>query len=398
MSPNKCLAFNILTDFFYKMFHNFRDLHQCVKLQKLEIGSQGIVHLLTRKQKHEGGNYTMETVLKTMYPVDDDQILPDHLLYEYIVGKEMNKFNATPNVNQTLNLYKLKDNHNDNKQLKVQFLRRVCKINDALIADSCKYPPLYAIEQVYVPYSMMLYVKMRREEIKKHSDFIQHDLLCILFQVYAFLRIYQNVYTHYDVHLFNVLIVEVPEYTLWFRYIDTDADREVSFRCRYLVKLIDYGRSYVKNVTERFVESLCTQCEDCGKFQGYYSFAKEKKFENYFNNLYVNRSTDLRLLNMIKTEFPLIQKKNAIIGSLVRKVRYVKDRNVTVTREILKSGKNNNKINNVEDAYEELFGAMKKQQQQQKGHEKQEHKVLGKFTIHTRIVDSISATTPYSFV
>ena len=69
-----------------------------------------------------------------------------------------------------------------------------------------------------------------------------------------------------------------------------------------------------------------------------------------------------------------------------------------MTREILKSGKNNNKINNVEDAYEELFGAMKKQQQQQKGHEKQEHKVLGKFTIHTRIVDSISATTPYSFV
>ena len=99
MSPNKCLAFNILTDFFYKMFHNFRDLNQCVKLQKLEIGSQGIVHLLTRKQKHEGGNYTMETVLKTMKDVDDDQILPDHLLYEFIVGKEMNKFNATPNVN-----------------------------------------------------------------------------------------------------------------------------------------------------------------------------------------------------------------------------------------------------------------------------------------------------------
>ena len=393
MSPNKCLAFNILTNFFYKMFHNFRDLHQCVKLQKFGVGSQGIVYVLTRKEKDKGGNYTMNTVLKTMKPVDDDQILSDHLLYEYIVGKEMNKFNATPNVIRTLNLYKLKDNKH--KKLKVQLLRRVCKINDAVIADSCKYPPLYAIEQVYVPYSMMLYKKMRREEKKKHSDFIQHDLLCILFQVYAFLRIYQNVYTHYDVHFFNVLIVEVPEYTLGFRYIDTDTDREVSFRCRYLVKLIDYGRSYVKNVTERFVESLCERCEDCGKFQGYYNFAKEKKLEKYFNNSYVNRSTDLRLLNMTKTEFPLIQKKNTIIGSLVRKVEYVKD---TVTREILKSGKNNNKINNVEDAYEELFGAMKKQQQQQKGHEKQEHKVLGKFTIHTRIVDSISATTPYSFV
>jgi hypothetical protein len=97
---------------------------------------------------------------------------------------------------------------------------------------------------------------------------------------------------------------------------------------------------------------------------------------------------------MIKTEFPLIQKKNTIIGSLVRKVRY---RNVTVTQEVLKSGRINNKINNVEDAYDELCSAMKKQKQQQ--HKEEERSsVLGKFTIHTRIVDSISATTPYSFV
>ena len=149
---------------------------------------------------------------------------------------------------------------------------------------------------------------MQWEEENKHSNsnFIKHNLLCTLFQVHSFLCMYQNVYMHYDVHFFNLLIIKVPVYTLLFHYIHMDADCELLFHCNYPVKLIDYGCLYIKNVMECFIKSLCGQFKDCGKFEGYYNFTNDKNIEQNFNISYVNRSTDMRLLNMVKNKCPLV--------------------------------------------------------------------------------------------
>ena len=75
----------------------------------------------------------------------------------------------------------------------------------------------------------------------------------VLFQVYAFLRIYQNVFTHYDLHIENVLLISIPNHTLYFSYTDTNSKQKIAFISKYLVKIIDYGSYYCQKITESFV-------------------------------------------------------------------------------------------------------------------------------------------------
>ena len=68
-------------------------------------GNQGVLYVLTTSTF----KLTTTTVLKTMALVPPGDTPPDHLLYEYVVGIQINKFTATPNVITTLNLYKFKN-------------------------------------------------------------------------------------------------------------------------------------------------------------------------------------------------------------------------------------------------------------------------------------------------
>ena len=151
---------------------------------------------------------------------------PDHLLYEYVVGVQINKFTATPNVITTLNLYRFKNiqsykkmYNNKNKAININHLKDLQLIKDemingSLIAHSCKHVQLYALEQMYVANSVTMYSKLSSQ------IFVVDEIAGVLFQVYAFLRIYQNVFTHYDLHLNNILLVQIPNRTLSFTYIE----------------------------------------------------------------------------------------------------------------------------------------------------------------------------------
>ena len=77
-------------------------------------------------------------------------------------------------------------------------------------------------------------------------------------------------------------------------------------------------------------------------------------------------------------------------------MQFVKNKDITVTQEILKSGKNDNKIYNVEDTYKELFHEMKKQCEMN-SKKKEQSPIFGEFTIKTKIVDSTNALIPYTF-
>ena len=124
-------------------------------------------------------------------------------------------------------------------------------INNSFIADSCKHFQLYALEQMFIPNSVTLYSKL------KNKHFVSNELVCVLFQVYAFLRIYQNVFTHYDLNIKNVLLIEIPNKTLHFTYTESIPKCQISFTSKYLVKIIDYGRSYCQKATETFRALLC---------------------------------------------------------------------------------------------------------------------------------------------
>ena len=285
------------------------------------------------------------------------------------------------NQNKTINLNHLKD---------LQLIKDDM-INNSLIADSCKHFQLYALEQMFIPNSVTLYSKL------KNKHFVSNELVCVLFQVYALLRIYQNMFTHYDLNIKNVLLIEIPNKTLHFTYTESIPKREISFTSRYLVKIIDYGRSYCQKATETFRALLCNQtkeCENCGKFDGYYALSNDEKPGDlkYLKTSFVNRSTDLRLLDVMKV---LIKKQNPELSNLLQNVHYLKDS--VFSPEIRESGFNKNKIYNVEDAYQLLFRAV-----EQKKHisSKPQIPVYGNFIIDTNVVKSIDemkSHSPYTF-
>jgi hypothetical protein len=100
---------------------------------------------------------------------------------------------------------------------------------------------------------------------------------CILLQVYTALYCYQNVFTHGDLHVENVLLEEAPnneEFTFDFNkesksdnattIFDFPSEEPfITFTCKYKIKIIDFGRAWYPGVEEicNYVENQDTEKE-----------------------------------------------------------------------------------------------------------------------------------------
>lgn len=76
------------------------------------------------------------------------------------------------------------------------------------------------------------------------SNFIIYDLLFVLYQIYMPLSLLKYTFTHYDLHNDNVLLFEPikGKYIEYHYHLQTN--EIVNFKSPYIVKIIDYGRSY----------------------------------------------------------------------------------------------------------------------------------------------------------
>ena len=121
-----------------------------------------------------------------------------------------------------------------------------------------------------------------------------------------------NTFTHYDLHTENVLIYEpVKGKCIQYRYLLNDGTI-VEFKSAYIVKIIDYGRSFfiddsqrgMKHSSKDIYHTICRldECDpECGKYKGFYSLAPEESPGSfyYISSSTRNMSHDLRLLNDI---------------------------------------------------------------------------------------------------
>jgi hypothetical protein len=180
----------------------------------------------------------------------------DSLLYEYFVGNILNTFTRTPNLVKTLNLlYTQSDDYfeaiNTDGKLKQAHLKHFQSINNTPITyffDKLEY---ILLETVFLTNSTNLF-----QMLKEPYDFFfyQTELWKILFQLYAFLRIHQNIFTHYDLHLNNIMLIKIPNKKLQFVY--DDGVKQISFQTMYLIKIIDYGRVFLREHTDSFVKNM----------------------------------------------------------------------------------------------------------------------------------------------
>jgi hypothetical protein len=204
----------------------------------------------------------------------------------------------------------------------------------------------------------------------------QH-ILPILFQVYYPLFHMRKNFTHYDLHMDNVILYEpVPGKYIQYHY-QTETG-VISFKSPFIVKLIDYGRCYFKDGEDSkdIYDQVCQlpECVKCGEDSGFGNFklSNERNFYHIVSQK-KNESHDLRLLNGINNSLNSIMMENdnkndtyKSMHSIVSKVRYgvgidYEDQKQFGTKENTKLHLSGETIANVTDAYIQLKTHIEKQ-------------------------------------
>ena len=200
----------------------------------------------------------------------------DNLLYEYFVGRYLNKrINENfPFFVTTHALYKYKstnhyqyvlDNFNniDINLLKQSIELRQCKvIRNKLSEDDRKEewrrwlrssfdePLRTCILIETVPHAKGLWHYLTNND----DSFYMYSLIPVLFQVYGALNKLRDVFTHYDLHTDNVLLTILPGH--YFSYTFHYNRTVYKFDSFFFKKIIDYGRSYCENGLEQYINKL----------------------------------------------------------------------------------------------------------------------------------------------
>ena len=328
-----CLAFGKYSDIIKEYFDNFTsfkyvDIDTPIKLISSD-STNGLIYEI--KYKHD--EYISYAILKS---TKDIKNYPDNLMYEYNVGLFVNCLNKIyPCFIETYGLYTLKDTY-----------KRIYHDLDLSLSDS-DFNLNTDLEQINsIDYNIgcenYQYLSILIQHLKDvkslpeiyNDDFINNELIQTLFQIYIPLYIVRDYFTHYDLHNGNVLIYEPKEnHYIEFHYHFKKYDEIlklggddviISFKSRYMSKIIDYGRSYFnysKTFFSKFKEAddsnslkvneqICnadkcncintknTKC--CGRDHGLNFLNLEKNTTNYVTSRKKNISHDLLLINNFK--------------------------------------------------------------------------------------------------
>ena len=215
------------------------------------------------------------------------------------------------------------------------------------------------------------------DKFLKDTFFKNKLLIYILFQVYFALYKMYEIFAHYDLSPENVLLC-VPYYKGYIEYhYHLNDGTDITFNSIYLVKIINYGNSYIKNVTEevkKYIDEI--KCENSG-----YSFDDSFHKDNYMDYQNINVSHDLRLLYTINKHINI---KKGIVSTFVNTTkRMFKNKNILLRildKLIYNQGITNNEyviksnpiegypktINNVKDAFKFLKDGVIKSELSQK--------------------------------
>ena len=309
-----CIALGTNADKIKQFFGGFVDFSYLSSVRKIgKSSSNGAICELT--YEHRG--YNSHSIMKMNAKAGSDS-----LLYEYFVGVCINQYcKHFPCFLETYGSYTVDPVYWQKiKAGKQQVTKDKLFANFALnspdaydISKSCEtdYYKTYAI--------MIQHLKVKSGEETmgdciKILNFIRNDLLSSLYQVYFVLSALaeHELYTHYDLHENNVMMyVPDPNGYIEYHYHHT-VGGITTFKSKYIVKIIDYGRNFIKvdGISENsklFSEKLCKdkKCNQprkpCGAKYGYRFFnTKVKEVDNYFIvPSKSNISHDLRLCKRI---------------------------------------------------------------------------------------------------
>jgi hypothetical protein len=313
----------------YNYFKRFR-LKYKIAEEVLSEGANGKAVLLTFQRKQ----YTAQAVMKILNK-DRGGKERDNLFREVMVGIAINEGMSKlfPCFIRTFGAYKAVQ---EGPSVQGVHLKAVHHTPD--IREACSTAGEQAILIEYVKGDTL-------SKLTKSGD--HSDVLQLLFQMYYALSMLGDEFTHYDLHLKNVLVYRAhPEKCLAFEYklpsVNDGPQETVRFECNYVAKIIDYGRAYVKSVAPE-VAKLETEPECLGKCMkdrpgdlcGLKYFDKPGSIHNKRANI----SQDLRPLRSAAERMPDWDNSVKVVFE-----------GEFVTSEVRESGLHNRRINNVHDA------------------------------------------------
>lgn len=282
----------------------------------------------------EAGKYKSYAILKSWRPTLENPS-SDNLMYEYRVGQYINKFNRKyPCFLETYGLLKYKTDDDwknlksgeEDKAVRLTSLKKGLAIHPLDYSAACTdYHKLAILIQHFNNFTAL-------EDIVYDEDFIQKELMYVLFQLYIPLAQMKNTFTHYDLHLNNLHVYEpAPEKYIQYHYHLVPGMASVSFKSKYMLKIIDYGSCYFNDTTENensktLIDKICkipTNCDTdgCGQNVGSKKHIKKDHSEDLVPFTDIKKAL-LDPMNM------KIMKQHPYIKTFLDKVEYtVKERN-----------------------------------------------------------------------
>lgn len=299
-----CIAFGKENQKISQFFHHFVNFDFVKNIKRIGSPSaNGFVNEIEYKKY----NYLAYAVLKSSASERSD-----NLAYEYLVGQFINKkINFFPCFLQTYGLYHyLSQNKWSHiritKTIQTNVLKDSLQILDKFDSSvACKNSKYLAILIQHIKNAETLGSFF---ESDINLPFVTNNLMGVLYQIYFPLSILSSQFTHYDLHTNNVLLYTPVKGSFIHYHYHLNDSTVVEFYSPYIVKIIDYGRSYFKDInnqssTNLVDNDLCknTDCDPkCGEDYGFTWFDKKINGDNNFLSAYHNnQSHDLRLMKIL---------------------------------------------------------------------------------------------------
>jgi len=352
-----CTAFGLEGENIKKFFNNFITGEFVLPPIK-RIGqpsTNGFVNLIT----YEKDGYKANTLLKSTI-----NITSDNLFYEYSVGQFINKYNKIfPCFLETYGLFKYNSEEDwnyvkNNINIETNIIQNnLTYLSNPNISESCKNAKYLALLIQYINNAKTIFEYMK----DNLNNTFKYDLIYLLYQIYMPLSCLSNNFTHYDLHINNVLVYE-PMKDKYIQYYyhseDEDGVHITEFKSRYVAKIIDYGRAFFSDTTTNSMEiynNVCSIAEcggsACGIDYGYKRLLPERYLGSmhYISSQKKNISSDLRLLYIInKSNYPVFPE----LKEMLKDLNFENEDTEYGTKE--KKQFNADNINNVDDAYDAL--------------------------------------------
>lgn len=305
---NECLSLGRHTNEIQHFFSNFADFEYVGgRLKSVgRVSGNGFI----REVRYVREGYLAYAILKSNTNIDSD-----NLVYEYLVGTKfinlMNKQYPCFLTTYGLLYYKNNDVYNKIKDDissiydTREFLQESLELQTTIdFKKACLYSRYFAILIQHIHNSTTFF-----DALQDGGDFIKHHMTHVLFILYQALASLSKVFTHYDLHRTNVLLLRpYPNKTIQYVYHQKDGTT-VSFKCPYIPKIIDYGRCFFDSGpvnTKQIYDKVCAarECGRCGEDYGFTWLSPTRALG--ISSQQKNESHDLKLIYELDKIMPYV--------------------------------------------------------------------------------------------